>query len=468
MSIRFELLTRVGALLVASFLLAPQVSIAQERASPVYVVGLPADSRADVVALKTTINRIALGLRPGAALSVANATTLQTIASVNVPDEPAYANQNILISRIAPALAQVRQFVDRYPASPQSAPIPSEVLLPEFLEHVAKNIAPKANDRDVRVLIIGSARYGARREPTFSMERGLWPGDGLIAASSRHSPFGTGDKRGLLDGVSVHYCIVEGPNDWPPAQREGAERAYSLYVGQLGGRLSTFSPDLISCAKRFVDSAPPVRTFGIDTADTALVMKGDERVAGSEIRKVVPPTSSAAAAPAPSSLFAQNKLETRAPEQFEGRWTIGASWHDQIDLDLHVRCDASLPFVNFKTTRTAEATFPYDYQRATGSAEETVDIIRPSDIRSCDAWINYYAGAVTAPKGIVRIRLNGAAKPKIWEWRFEFPSEARSGNRAAGFPPRGNMGPSWIRIPIDVVLRLRAAPLATRTGGGTR
>lgn len=77
-----------------------------------------------------------------------------------------------------------------------------------------------------------------------------YPTDAHFEMDRGTSPFGRSRDK-PLDGVSIHFCVVEGGTYLSGAHEEGIQRTYSFMAQAAGARLATFSGDVSECSRRF-------------------------------------------------------------------------------------------------------------------------------------------------------------------------------------------------------------------------
>jgi hypothetical protein len=149
-------------------------------------------------------------------------------------------------------------------------------------------------------------------------------------------------------------------------------------------------------------------------------------------------------------LSSQAAISNERPAITRGLAKIGIRWTcPQADIDIYARGTNTSEFLYFSHRETVEGHFPHDYLAAPGEAAfEYVEFTRDIDLRTAEAFINFYGGKCPdSPAGIIRIWFGD----HTYEGRFVIA--AREGNQ--GGKPAGQMtGEHWTRIDIKKIVHL--------------
>jgi hypothetical protein len=188
--------------------------------------------------LKESFDLLLNRAQPGDCVEFYDAPRLTKLASVVVPAGSARERANS------------REFAAKFGALKKllSEPVVSEARLagqlrvPQLLDTVAKSC--QANQRTTLVLV-GSPLFITTHpnEVAFNMESGLTPGDGMVTCSSSTSLFGTAERKGQLSGMAIHWLT---PSDaWATSEmhRRAVLRFWTVFAGEQGAALATFSSD---------------------------------------------------------------------------------------------------------------------------------------------------------------------------------------------------------------------------------
>ena len=235
----------------------------------------------------------------GDVIRVVDATAIDTIATFTIPDGSAALIANLRQRALAPALQDWGRFVSTHyvDAPGPDADSAGQILLPQLLTHLATQTYADlpVDDRQICVLVLGSALYRDPREPDFAMTEGRFPSDGLIVTSQSRSPYGTADRQGQLRGFYVNMLALD--QNWASDLHQlRVERLWSLFLKAQGGTLATFTADPATALDRFVACEhKPGRSFDWDSTRNLEAMITADRI--TDFGEVIPQPVEIVAAP---------------------------------------------------------------------------------------------------------------------------------------------------------------------------
>ena len=229
--------------------------------------GLSKDKGSEV--LKQSFDLLLNRAQPGDCVEFYDAPQLTKLASVVVPRGSARERANS------------REFAAKFGALKKTLTEPSagdprlagQLRVPQLLDTVAK--ARQPNQRTTLVLV-GSPLFITTHpnEVAFNMESGLTPGDGMVTCSSSTSLFGTAERKGQLSGMAIHWLT---PSDaWATSEmhRSAVLRFWTVFAGEQGAALATFSSDTGAVFDRAVRGEDrPLMSAKADPNDRGLIMR---------------------------------------------------------------------------------------------------------------------------------------------------------------------------------------------------
>jgi hypothetical protein len=256
---------------IGCILTAPAKAATADTAPHHYVIaiasGLSKEKGNEV--LKQSFELLLNRAQPGDSVEFYEAPQLTKLASVVVPAGSARERANS------------REFAAKFSALKKllSEPAVSEprlagqLRLTQLLDTVAKTCQP--NQRTALVLV-GSPLFITTHpnEVAFNMESGLTPGDGMVTCSSSTSLFGTAGRKGQLSGMAIHWLT---PSDaWATSEmhRSAVLRFWTVFAGEQGAALATFSSDTGAVFDRAVHGEDrPLMSANADPNDRGLIMR---------------------------------------------------------------------------------------------------------------------------------------------------------------------------------------------------
>ncbi|MBL4787282.1 MAG: hypothetical protein JKY49_17895 [Cohaesibacteraceae bacterium] len=315
-------------------------------------------------------------------------------------------------------------------------------------------------DQPMTVLLYGSALHHDPRQPDYSMREGAYPNDGHLSVDGFTSPYGVADRATSFQNTDIHFCIAR--DDYRNTRyQEKIERFWSLSIAGQGGRLASFTPDLASCVRRFINKSVPSRKFLLNAEQKRPVMLHPASAqAGTASSSPVAvavgvnpnnaqPQTRLTATQGPRFLATDIPLNEMAALNTVGRQKVGIRWDCVCDLDLYVRYNNEKKSLYYGNKRSAYGSFFKDWTSSTDDAKsyEYVEFNKPIDARDLEIRVNFYSGAAqNGVTGAVRIWLDG--QDGVWEIPFHL--DAHNGN--SGRTSSG--GGHWVTINPLVVLNL--------------
>lgn len=197
-------------------------------------------------------------LELGTQVTLLDGYHLSIIGEFNIPNNPAYKNPKAILGVNRAAVSALMRFADKAitPGTQNHPSVTGAVRLPQLLRYVANNYAP---DERLDVVVLGSPFYDDPREAAFSMAGGRFPSDAHLFASQGKTPFGAANHGELLKNIHVHIGFGGERIMQSERHRYFVERFWTLYVEQLGGKLTSFVGDLPTLFRRVSQSAVPPR-----------------------------------------------------------------------------------------------------------------------------------------------------------------------------------------------------------------
>jgi len=228
-------------LLAASFLQAPH-AFGEPVGGRTYVVGVsPNLEKPDRESVFKSLVMLGLeGAAPGDVVVVYDALHLQPIARLAISGQStADQNPRARMQKLKSDFANLQRFfgTDSH-CKPEEAGL---IRLPQFLDLAGAQL--RQPDEAITIIVIGAPYYIDAAEPAFNMTNGAYPSDGHLLADDRASVFGVAGKKGALRRASVH-CSYLRDNFANDIARNRLQRFWTLFVGEQGGVLASFAPDV--------------------------------------------------------------------------------------------------------------------------------------------------------------------------------------------------------------------------------
>lgn len=423
-----------GSTAAAGSSVAPGTGSVGEPAPQQFVVGLSPylDRSVKDDLFRRVVGFVLEEMPLGSSLRLYDAFGLRTIAEIRVPNTIAFRSGRTRANQFGEPIRRLREFLAATNAVPAQIPV-GAVRLPQFLDFLAAE--PGRSNRDTVVMLIGSPLYADAKEPGFSMLDGYVPTDGHLAASREETVYGLRERRGTLDGVTLH-CGYFGDPWVSDVHQDKVVRFWRLYLAGQGGRLGAFTGDLATlfrAANSPADSLPSI-AVAVDPAQTKISMVRVTRNPG--VADWITRDLSGGGA-------------TVAPTHTTGPLKIGIRWAGGIDLDLYARPHPGAETLFFQHPRSPEGYYFKDHRSSPEREFEFIEFESPVNVWELDARVNFFEGeAPEGAQGEVRIEFDG----RIYSGRFTL--EGTHGNQGRNGP---NQRRAWARIDVAELLKLRTA-----------
>ncbi|OXT01982.1 hypothetical protein B7H23_03325 [Notoacmeibacter marinus] len=397
----------------AAALLASSTLVATPASSREAVIGLsPLQASDDLKAqAERVIMYLAETVEPGETALVFDALDVELIGSFSVPEGEAYANPKAKLQANRQLFAAFKHFFEG--ANPD-ADRPAAIDLPKLLRTIREHY-PSDNERSI--ILLGSPVHDDPLAPSYSMEGGRVPYDGLVAAEANVSAYSTGGLPGSLDDDAVLFGIVPAAKGWQASLNHEyhVERFWSVSVEAHGGTMRYFGEDIETLFRLANEDGEP-------TAHPQPLVPTDKL----EMIRFFPDKGRDAKTEAPSE---------SAPNRTDIDWhyaenvRVRASWDClACDLDLHVRSHPQAEVLFYGRSSTAEGQLFKDVRRGMTNGFETVVLNDAVDLAEMLIAINFYAGDAT--DGPVAVEIELSVGDRSFTKTVEL--KAQSGNGGVG------------------------------------
>lgn len=361
-----------------------------------------------------------------------------TIAEFKVPDEDGYDAINVKRRLFYKSMESLKTAIQSLPQSDTGGLLHT----PQVLKFLSTQKFDVPSDRNVSVLLVGSPLYQDDKEPSFNMKDGVFPSDGHIRTSERHSIYGTDEKRGFLNGLSVHWLAANPESDYAnDLYKLRIKRFWALFIKNQGGVLATFTNDVSTAFDRF-SKAISTQTEGNDfdyTANKVEMLR--------VTRDALPVNETKEQARIADFMSDSVVLSNTPPNKTIGKLKIGIRWPcKECDIDLYAKTSAAGEYLYYGKASTDEGTYFKDFQNSpdTINGLEYIEFTKEIDVSTVDAKINFYKGTTEKPvSGSVRAEFDG----KVYEKPFTI--NATQGNSAGSDPNY------WTMINIKELLGIK-------------
>jgi hypothetical protein len=414
------------------------------------MTAFPAQARRYIIVLSPMQNRTALEqdikevagflltkTKSGDSALIIDGQLVQTIATFNIPDKPAYENPKAKMQINSTAFLALKRFSDNPMAIPEYA-VSGAIKTPQILEFIGKNYG---SFEDTDIIFIGSPIYADTLNDDWTMKGNRWANDGYFNVTPDKSVFSLAGRKNLLKGASVRWKY---DSSWISSEpyKYQVTRMWTLYIEGHGTELATFTGDFptlwngtVNRSKatphNFVRDMTQKLEIGIIQPESAERQPIFER----GISTTPPPLS-----------------ELRQAKGVE----IGISWDCQsCDIDLHVRPHNGADVLNFNKKRTIEGFYHKDFTQSpqTEGGFETVTLTSAVDLQDTLVAINWYGGKAKGVNGSIRLSI----QDKTYELPFHI--KASQGNAGGGQEATLQSGVpaniNWLVIAPKTILGLR-------------
>ncbi len=379
-----------------------------------YVIGLSSySSVADKKVQVSKIVKFVSHLKANDSVWLIDGYSLDTISRVNIPDDPAYNSPKARIAVNRQAIGQLVKFAKNdMAAMAETMQLPAGAIrLPQLLRSIANN----KSSSDIEVMLFGSPHYIDRVDADFSMVE-QFPSDGHILNQRTQTPYGLADNKKLLSGMRVHWFYGQKSNFINDRHSAAVERFWTLYTEYTGGKLVSFSGDLLTLLSRASNNAiAPTHSFRLNPKDDKMEMV---RLPVDVMTKSIHQRPVSTQPITPETLAHAHNVE------------VGITWQcKDCDLDLYASPYPNAPILYFGKTETPQGIYYKDYMHAPSGSKgfETISFKKPLDLRVLKLVVNFYRGNVAkGVKGEIRLSIDGTTYSK------PFHIQANTGNKGKG------------------------------------
>jgi hypothetical protein len=392
-------------------------------------------------------------LKPNDRVIVLDGTTRVRIADITIPAENRFNNPKFRFQHLKKHFRPIAA----YQAKRASASVSDANDLLSLFRYFGDSIRAAYPGEPVHMILFGSAIQHDPRQQGFSMKGAVYPNDGHFTVDGFTSPYGVADRANHYRDVKLHFCFADN-NLQSLEYEEHIERAWSLYIAGLGGKLATFTRDTKTCIQRFLDKSDPQREFLLNPEEKEPVMiqlleaKQSRKDDNRPNAKAAQPQKRLAANQGGRFLGTDIPVNAASALNTKGRLKVGVRWDCTCDLDLYVRHKSEERPLYFANKRSKLGSFFKDWRSSTKDAlsYEFIEFNEPVDARDLEIRVNFHSGKVPGgPKGAVRIWLEG--QDGVWEQDFQI--RATSGNQG----DVSTRGGHWITIDPLAVLNRQGA-----------
>jgi len=378
-----------------------------------YVVALsPYSSTADKKIQVSEVVKLVSHLKAKDSVWFIDGYTLETLGRVNIPDNPAYNSPKAKIAVNRQAISQLVQFAKTDTVVMAKTMPSGAIRLPQLLRSIANN----KSSSNIEVMLFGSPHYTDKVDAAFSMTDGQFPSDGHILNQRTQTPYGLVGNKKLLFAMRLHWFY--GSKDKFINDRHGAavERFWTLYMERTGGKLVSFSSDLLTVLSRANNHAvAPTHSYRLNPDDDKMEMV---RLPIDVMTKSIHQRPVSINALSPETLKYANNVE------------VGITWQcKDCDLDLYAMSYPNAPVLYFGKTDTPQGIYYKDYLYSPSGSNgfETIAFKVPLDLRVMKLVVNFYRGKVTSgAKGEIRLSIDGVTYSRT------FHIKANKGNKGKG------------------------------------
>lgn len=346
-------------------------------------------------------------LAPGETALFFDASKAALIGSFDAPDRAGYDAPRARLQVNKPVIAALKRFMDGADAVPGRIGASDWPALLRLLRQ-----AYPAGD-GAALILLGSPHADDPRARSVSMMGRRVPNDGHVAAQDGQSPYATSGLSGSLEGYDVFIGLVGEDTIVSPSHGYAVERFWTVLVEEHGANVAYFGDDLATLYRMAVGEAP-------DRPHAAPLEPTDKL----EMLTFAPNTNGL------SDIYAARPEEVAAQTavwQNARSITIGATWVENVDVDLYVRPTPTSEVLFYGNATTVEGQLYKDVTISPGLAFETVALREVVDLQNTEIALNFYSG--DAPNGVTG-ELRIAIGDEVWAAPFHIP--ARGGNQGRG------------------------------------
>ena len=373
------------------------------------------DKTASKDQIKAVIGYLLEVVKPGNSARIYDAYNLASIGTFKVPPKKAYRHQKAKLVVNKKVVKKLLKFAE-HSIKPGGENVPSvtgAIRLPQFLRFLGENQTITA---ETDVMILGSPLYDIPEEKDFSMAKGHVPSDGHLQVSMGQSPFGMTGNIDLLRKLRIHLAYSSMGLKQGEHQKFFVKRFWTLFLGQQGGELVTFTGDLPTLFQRISEKAQAPRHDYVLKPSSKLEMI---LFRPKEIKKRV------SIYDRPLSRTPIPLTSVRNARDVE----VSITWDcKHCDLDLYARPFLKAETLFFRHPKSQEGRYIKDFRDSPKLSDsfETIIFHKPIDLSELVLAVNFYEGrASDRVNGEFRISVNN----KTFAHKFQI--KAQRGNIGA-------------------------------------
>jgi hypothetical protein len=382
---------------------------------------------------------------PGTQVTVFSGDTFQTLSSVTVTESREFLQRNRNASAIQSAVLAVLQSTN------------AQVVLsvPRVLDEISRQVRPVNGS----ILLIGDA-YPCLAAEGYCLGTN-WPADVQLRETT--SAFNTTERGHQLESTAIHWLTTDPSRSTSEQHRRGMERFYSLFVGNQGGALVTFTPDVTTAFQSaFSGRREPFQQFSVNPADTNRLFHwvGEPTVeAVPHVREVEVVQTKVVTNIVTRTLTNWVEEVRTVPSPWPavppGKKGIGVVWSTppgdsrNVDIDLYVWIPQDRVELFYHNLVSPSGRYHRDIQKSgmapTGDWKSSWEFVELEGPLPNEVWLNRYSGS-SQVAGELRIEHAGGTRT------VAFVMPAASGNRG-GDSARRTQSPQWLRIDLRSLLQ---------------
>jgi len=351
------------------------------------------------------ITKFYLTLGAGDSLKVINGMGVSSIATLNIPNNPAYNHLKPKLKINQAERKKLKQFFQNMRLNNQ---LKGAIDMPRLMAQIARYSG--VSD----VLIMGNPLYDVKSNPAMSMASGLVPSDGYLLDTERNNVFRTKGFKNRLNGMRFHWLLPE----LLPRQihADAVQRFWHHFIHRQGGELVSFSHNESMVLELLRDKAEPMPLTDKLDASGKLEMQAIRNV--SAVKG-----------------FYNEAVSRTAPRitDFNQPITLGIQWEGDVDLDIYAQPYGSKA-LSYQNVSSPLGKHYKDiltgHQASQGMRYETIEFHNAVDIKTLIVAINLYSAK--KPYAMVRGSLRVQVLGKVYETPFQMGAYA--GNKGADMP----------------------------------
>lgn len=352
-----------------------------------------------------TVIEFYLTLGAGDTLKVINGMEGTSIATLTIPNNPAYNHLKPKLKINQAGRQKLKVFFQHVHINHH---LKGAIDMPRLIPQLARY-------SDISdVLIMGNPLYDVKSNPAMSMASELVPSDGYLLNTDRNNVFRTTGFERRLQGLRFHWLLPE----ILPRQihADAVQRLWHHFINRQGGHLVSFSADERMVLELLRSNAQPMPL--IDELETS------GKLEMQAIRDI-------------STVHGfYNKPISHTPlriSDFNHPITLAIAWRGDVDLDIFAK-PSDGEVLSYQNVSSSQGKHYKDIltgqQASEGMRYETIEFHRAVNIKTLFVAVNLYSAnqPYTVTRGSLRVQVLG----KVYETPFEI--DAQAGNKGADIP----------------------------------